>query len=276
VFIIGASGFIGNAVARAFQSSGYKVSGLVRSEDKAKQLRKQEIFPVIGNANDPSTWEHVAKSSDIIIEAMQDFTSAVVVQKAVIPLAKDKIVIYTSGVWVYGQTTTHVDENSPLNPAELVKSRPATEKLWTEGGGIVLRPGCVYGHEGSLTAMIFHSLKGEKAIIQGKDPHWVLVHVDDLAKAYVLAAEKGHALRGQVFNIISQVESIKEVVHEAAKIAGFKGEISFVEPADPFSVCLGLSQRHISAAKARAVLGWNPVQEPLLVGLEKYYRAATA
>jgi len=276
VFIIGASGYIGNAVARAFQSEGYKVFGLVRSEDKAKMLKKQEITPIVGNAGDPSTWEHVAKTVDVIIEAMQDYTSAVAVQKALIPLAKEKVVIYTSGVWVYGNTKEYVDESTPTpNPPELVKFRPATEKLWMDGGAIVLRPGCVYGHSGSLTGMLFHSLKGEKAVFQGKDPYWVLVHVDDLAKAYVLTARKGHTLRGQLFNIISQSESIKEVVHEAARIAGYKGEISFVEPADPLSFCIGLSQRHINASKARAVLGWNPVQAPLLVGIEKYYHAAT-
>lgn len=38
VFILGGTGFIGQGVARAFVRHGYEVSGLARSQDKAKVL----------------------------------------------------------------------------------------------------------------------------------------------------------------------------------------------------------------------------------------------
>jgi len=56
VLIFGATGFIGNAVAKEFQRKGYRVYGLVRTEDKAKILRKQEIIPVISKAQDTKVW----------------------------------------------------------------------------------------------------------------------------------------------------------------------------------------------------------------------------
>jgi len=284
VFVFGVSGYIGGAVARHFASRGYQVYGLVRTEEKAKVLRRQEIVPVLGKAQEPSGWIKEAEAADIIIEAMadyQDYTSGGIVQKVLIELAskhKDKTIIYTSGVWIYGETTEFADEKSPVNPPDLVKTRVATEKAYSDAGVIIVRPGCVYGHEGSLTGGIFQSLKAGKAEFSGREhgPYWATVHVDDLADAYLLVSQKGESLRGQTFNLVSQSESIGEVVHAAAKVAGFKGEIKFVEPKDPYSVCLALSQKHISGGKARTTLGWNPTHPPLLGAVEKYYHAATA
>ena len=48
VFISGASGLIGLAVAKAFRRRGYTVLGLVRSEEKAKALQREEIIPILG------------------------------------------------------------------------------------------------------------------------------------------------------------------------------------------------------------------------------------
>jgi NAD(P)-dependent dehydrogenase (short-subunit alcohol dehydrogenase family) len=51
VFIAGASGLIGLSVAKAFKRQGYIVYGLVRSEEKAKALLREEIIPVYGVIN---------------------------------------------------------------------------------------------------------------------------------------------------------------------------------------------------------------------------------
>jgi len=282
VFVIGGSGFIGNAVARAFVHSGYTVYALTRSEDKAKSLRKDEIIPIVGKAQEPKGWEHIASSVDIIVEALsdfQDYTSAATVQKVLLDILskhKNKIVIYTSGVWVCGNTTSPVDENTPTNPIDMVKSRPPFEKIYLDAGATVLRPGCVYGKQGSLFGMYFGQLKqgkGEFAGSANNEPYWAGVHVEDLADAYVRTVERGATLRGQVINLTSQPECVKTFLQNAAKILGFKGEIKFVEPKDPLSVALALSQRHISNAKAKLVLGWNPKFPSVSADTERYVRS---
>jgi len=282
VLIFGATGFIGNAVAKEFQRKGYRVYGLVRTEDKAKILRKQEIIPVIAKAQDTKVWEPIANKVNIIIEALadfQDYSTGPTVQKTLLEISskhKDKIIIYTSGVWVYGSTSETTDENSNVNPPDLVKSRPAFEKVYTESNAIVLRPGVVYGHEGSLTGSLFKNLKEGKGEFPGHAnnlPHWAAVHVDDLADAYVRAAERGASLRGQTINLVSHIETVSDVLQNIAKITGYKGEIKFVEPKDPFSICLALSQKHIVSKKAKILLDWNPKQTPLSVNTEKYFRS---
>jgi len=282
VFIFGASGFIGNAVARAFAVRGYNVTALVRTEEKAKLLRRQEITPLLGQAQDTKVWEAVAASSDIIIEAFidyQDPSSAVTVQKAILDILhkhKDKTVIYTSGVWVAGNTTARTDESSPLNPPDLVKGRPPAEKAYIDAGAIVLRPGCVYGHEGSLTGMLFGGLKAGKGEFPGfenNEPRWAMVHVDDLADAYVRTAERAHSLRGQSLFLITYTERVRDVLQSIAKLIGYNGIIKFVEPKDPFSLCLALSQKHLDNSKAKLLLDWNPKHSHLVADIERYYKA---
>ena len=65
---------------------------------------------------------------------------------------------------------------------------------------LVLRPGCVYGRAGGLTAPWFVSaLAGEVEIVGDGTNCWSTVHVTDLAAAYVLAGER--APGGEALNI---------------------------------------------------------------------------
>jgi len=279
VFVIGATGFIGNSVAAHFVSNGYNVHGLCRSEEKAKLLLNQEISPVIGKAQEPSTWEKVAESCDIIIESLSDFqdqTSCVTVQKVLLDILskhKHKTVIYTSGVWVYGATKGPTDENSVTNPVALVGGRVGIEQAYLKAGAIVLRPGCVYGRKGSLTGMWFGALTGGKGEFRGRkeDWYWSTVHVDDCGDVFVKAAQKG--VKGEIYNVVSQTENVNDILRDAAHVIGYKGAITIVDAADPFNEALALSQGHISSAKARLALGWIPKQAPIRIGIEKYIKS---
>jgi len=284
VFVLGATGIIGGAIAKAFQVKGYEVYGLTRTEQKAKELSKLEIHPVVGTVLDAAKWKDIAASCQIIIEAVSDHadqTTAPNLQKIIASIVKDtpKVVIYTSGVWVYGNTVDRVDENGPFNTPLLVSGRPALEKLYTDMGAIVLRPGCVYGAGGSLTAMWFKALKEGKGQFPGHPAHPPVIptiHHADVATAYVLAVEKASQIRGQTFTLVSQTESVDNCLHAAAHAIGYKGEIKFVAPQDPFSECLSLDQSRLSTQKIRNVLGWKPQQESFITGVNKYYNSFLA
>ena len=49
VFITGVAGYIGGSVATTLIKEGYTVSGLVRSEARARQVEPFGIEPVIGD-----------------------------------------------------------------------------------------------------------------------------------------------------------------------------------------------------------------------------------
>jgi len=282
VFILGASGFLGSHIAGAFTREGYQVTGLTRSEDKAKVLRAHEITPIIGKAQDTKVWEPLLESADIIIEALadfQDYTTAGTVQKVLVNFAQkhpNKHIIYTSGVWVYGSSSKLVDENDKPNPIPIVKTRPDLENAYLAAGVTVIRPGCVYGRQGSLTGMWFGSLLGGKNEFPGSGTHsWATVHVNDIADLYVKATQKRGISKGNLFNGVSQSEKVKDCLAAAARVVGFKGEIKFVAPTDLLSEALALDQ-FISSQKAKALLGWEPKQLPFTVGVEQYYHAFAA
>jgi len=279
VFIIGATGIIGLSIAKRFQQEGWKVFALARTEDKANFLKKNEITPILSKANDTKAWESVAASCSVIVEAMadyQDHSTAVTVSACLTGLAKDKskTVIYTSGVWVYGDTKhVCVDENDQLHPIAAIGNRVDIEKAYLAAGAVVTRPGCLYGKGGSLTGMMIKSIEDGKATFTGTGNHsWPMVHHDDLADGYYRIALKGNAVHGHVFNFASHTTSVRQMVETVARITNYKGEIKFVAPSDPFGEALGLNQ-HVSSNKARHMLGWSPKQLSFVDNAETFYNA---
>jgi len=280
VLVLGSTGLIGFAVATAFSRQGYQVYGVTRQEDKAKTLlARNEIIPIIGKAQDTTVWLKYAEKADIIIEALSDYqdqTTGPTVAAALIKLMhehKQKIVIYTSGVWVAGPSNSNIVESQPENPIKIVAWRPAVEKLYRDAGGIVLRPGFVYGRSSALLGSVFFKglSEGKTTTLPGNGSNcWALVHVDDCADAYVLAVQK--AARGEIFNLVSHSERISEIVEAAAKHIGFTGAINYVTGQDPFSEALALHQR-FNCVKAKTLLGWNPKKGPVTPDVAVYYDA---
>jgi nucleoside-diphosphate-sugar epimerase len=129
--------------------------------------------------------------------------------------------------------------------------------------GLVLRPGCVYGYGGSLTAAWFAGAAAGKLEVVGDGSNrWAMVHADDLADAYVRAIESGTA--GEVFNVTDRSRApLRRLVVAAAKAAGFEGPIRWIPPEEAkktmgdFASALAFDQ-HVDARKAVSRLGWQP------------------
>lgn len=155
VFVTGATGYVGSAVAQALLAVGNRVSGLARSAEAARKLDEAGIDPVRGSLTDAAVISEAARSAGAVIHtATTNDASA----PAADGLALDAILaglngtnkpfLYTSGIWVIGDTHgAFADETTPLNPTPLVAWRPAHERrvLAEAGHGIVIRPGVVYG-----------------------------------------------------------------------------------------------------------------------------------
>jgi len=292
VFVTGATGFIGFAVAAALRRAGYRVRGLARSETKARRLLQHEIEPVIGDLADPKTYLDVASECALLVHTGFDYSANGVAKDrtAIDTLleagrrgAKPKTFIFTSGVWVYGDTGDRmVDETTPPNPPKLVAWRPAHEQIVLQAGGVrglVIRPGDVYGGPGGLTGQWFAGpTTGSPPLVVGDGRNRVpMVHVDDLADAYVRVATSG--LAAEIFNVNDQSRfTVLEMATAAARAAGYQGEVRptpLVEARKTlgdFADALALSQ-HIDARKVVRLLGWHPSHEGFLDEADVHYRA---
>ena len=60
IFVTGATGFIGFAVATNLARAGHKVYGLARSAEKAQRLSAAEVLPVTGDMSRPETYLEAA------------------------------------------------------------------------------------------------------------------------------------------------------------------------------------------------------------------------
>ncbi|MGZ5430313.1 MAG: NAD-dependent epimerase/dehydratase family protein [Thermoanaerobaculia bacterium] len=290
IFVTGATGHVGFRIAHAFRRAGHHVSGLTRSEEGAKRLDRHEIRPVVGSLQDPGSWKG-AQDASVLVHAASDSKGDMwavdrAAVEALLALAKrgaaPKILLYTSGVWVYGSTDGSVaDETTPLAPLPMSLPRVEIEKRVLSAAGIkgiVMRPGCVYGYGGSLTAMWFAgAAKGALEVVGDGHNRWATVHADDCADAYVRAASSG--LSGEIFNVTDRSRApVRRLVTAAARAAAFEGEIHWLPLEDArkkmggFADALALDQ-HVDSRKAVACLGWQPTHGGFEDEVETYYAA---
>jgi nucleoside-diphosphate-sugar epimerase len=291
IFVTGATGFIGGAVAVALRRAGHDVRGLVRSPEKAARLRRYEIEPVVGDMTHPGSYHEALDECAVLVHAAADHAAGVVdPDRAVIDTflaaggrgARPKTIIYTSGVWIYGDTGGRlVDETTPLAPVPMVSWRPEHERLVLESPGVrgnVVRPGCVYGLAGSLTARWFETAEGGEAEVVGDGANrWAMVHVHDLADAYVRLAESGCA--GEIFNVTDRSRAtVREMAEAAARAAGRPDAVRLV-PLEEAARTLGdlatslVLDQHVDSRKAVSRLGWQPRHGGFVDGAETYYAA---
>jgi len=270
VLVLGATGYIGNGVARAFRRAGHQVYGLCRSAEKARLLARDEIHPVVGDAAKPDTWRDVASSCACIVSAVTfDEQLIKTIMASVEEIAKKRklIFIHTSGVWALGNDDSTIKvELSSLNPPPIVAARPAIDEAILRNKhyyGIVLSPGVVYGRDGGsiLGPMVFAAIKSGHVALPGSErTRWPMVHVDDLGEAYVAAAERGELIHGQSFLLVNAVtESLGDVLHSVCTAMNSNAKISFVPANNPFFDALSMTIL-VSSRKAETLLGWRPRQ----------------
>lgn len=297
VFVTGASGFIGSAVAQAFARASHDVVGLARTEDKARALGRHEVRAIVGTLEAPAAWREHAERADALVHCAAmprafelDRSAARELISAARTSGAPRVLVYTSGVWVYGDTRgARVDETTPRNPLALVTERVASEDIVLGASAgtlrtLVLRPGCVYGGSGSLTASWFESATKEGAarIVGDGRNRWAMVHRDDLADLYVRAAESQH---GGVFNATDETRaSVRECAEAASRAAGADGRVAST-PLDEARAKLGAFadalavDQHVSSERAAQLLGWKPRHAGFVAGVERYgaaWRASAA
>lgn len=279
IFLTGATGYIGSAVARRLLREGHSVWGLARVGAKAERLRADGMNLVLGDLRKPQTYLLVAGRCDAIVHAGFEFgeraaeTDRIAVQalaEAARAGGRGRLLVYTSGVWVLGpKGTAPADESFPAAPPEVVAWRPEHERLAlaAAGGGVsavVVRPGCVYGEHGGLYGAMYKSLFDERVIrVLGDGGNaWASVYLDDLADLYRLILEKRperavyHAVDGSADPVAAVADAFVDAAGggEVRKVPLERARREMGALAD----ALAMDQR-VSAEKARRELGWNPL-----------------
>ena len=69
IFITGANGFIGGAVASALIADGHTVRGLVRSQAKGDAVAACGVEAVVGSLDDAALLQAEARAADAVVNA---------------------------------------------------------------------------------------------------------------------------------------------------------------------------------------------------------------
>lgn len=292
ILITGASGYIGNSVAKACQQRGHTVYGLVRSEKAAKALLQNEIIPVKGDLKNPKTYSKVLESVETVIHCALEISPEGIACEAktldlyiktALAAHLPRTIVYTSGVWVYGNTgAAIIDESFPLNPVPMVKWRLDHENKVMQASSsllrtVIIRPGLVYGGSGGLTSLWFNSGKNGTVTMVGEgNTHWGMIHVQDLAHAYALAVEQEH--NKLILNITDGTRfTVKEMA--SAVTTATKSKLKALSPKEaaaqfdkPMAEAL-LTDQQFSNERAKRILGWQPYHTSFISNADIYYQA---
>ena len=281
VFVGGATGYIGSAVARSLRKRGHTVLGSARNEAAAAKLKAAGVEPVQADLADAPSFGRAARSADASIQvaSTSDAHSPEYEPKAAAAILEatagtSRPFILTSGIWVYGPTGDRpATEATPVRPIPMVTWRPAVEQavLRAPGNrGIVIRPGLVHGRGGGIPAMWVDAAKSQKkvAIPGNGKARWSPVHVDDVGELYALALEKATA--GGLYNCTSgEVMTLGDIGRTIARRHGAEYLPWPLEEArkamGPFADAIDLDQ--VIESPAALALGWKPTSPTLAVDL---------
>ncbi|KAL7279170.1 hypothetical protein ACG7TL_007010 [Trametes sanguinea] len=227
-----------------------------------------EVIPVVANVDETAEYLSLVASVDAVIDAvggtnlstLSQFlldATADAVQAHRSPSAPKLTYIHTSGTWVHGENRSDVvGDTSPLRdtPA-LVTWRPAQEQRVITNpllNGIVIRPALLYGKPGGRLA---------------------LIHCDDLAELYLLAAEKAAIAGGKIFDAANDVnESTDAFLQRLVEVSGGTKPYAYTEPTNEFEAALNTTTI-IRPYLGRALLGWQARKAGLLDHMHIYYNA---
>ncbi len=288
IFVTGASGYLGSAIASRLARAGHEVYGLTRRKRAAEGLARLGLKPVIGDLSSPASFVGVLKNCDAVVHAAVDSKAwaardqaALEVFRAAAQDGRVRRLLYTSGVWVHGDTGGKiVDESATLDPAELVRWRVTHEEVALdladdEVAVVVFRPAIVYGESRGIIGGLFEEARAKRTVTIPGDgaQHWELVHRDDLAEAYHLALE--YARGGERYILTDEAHLSAAAIGAAiARVTGARLEhldrTAVVKELGAYGQALLLSQQ-VTAARARRELGWVPRHTSLVGGIEPLY-----
>lgn len=283
VLLLGGTGLIGSAIADDLIRHGYRVLALARSETSARTLAEKGAEPVAGDLRAPEGWVGSVSEVDAVIQVAGTFTDDMaLVDRTVVEALVDAAarrperlrVLHTGGCWDYGATGDAVaDDATPYNPIEPFD-------LFVENGdrllaapgidGVIVHPAMVYHRDGgAIDDYLEDARAGRRLEIWGApETRWPVVHREDLATAYRLVLEAGTP--GTSYNVAAEEGVVVgQIAAAVARRFGLTSEPVVRSVADLvaehgiWAIGPTLDQQ-MSAPRARAELGWKPVNTDIL------------
>ncbi len=230
IFVTGATGFIGSRVVSTLLARGHQVTGLVRSEEAARQLTDKGATAQRGTLEDPQAWVAGIEQCDAVIHTAFDHDFSRFVENC----EKERRVIRAIGSVLQGSqrpllitSGTGMGDNgdgqpalekyfNPAHPNPRVASELEGNQLLDSGIDVrVVRLSQVHNTERQGLISYYISLaleKGVAAYIDEGENAWCAAHVDDVAELYVKVLEQGK--RGERYHAVAEESITSRLIAE--------------------------------------------------------------
>jgi nucleoside-diphosphate-sugar epimerase len=287
IFIAGATGVLGRRLIAQFRTHGHAVIGLSRSEKNDSTIRSLGREPRAGDLFDSDSLARAAEGSEVVIHAAtaiptgsrtrpedwkmndrirRDGTGALAAAVAKIGVG---LFLVQSITWIVRPADESAfDEDSPYTSDPLIQSALDMERIARDAGEArgfrvaILRGGWFHSADSAHTRAFGQMLAARKMPIIGKgDGVWSFIHVDDFARAFVVAAEAG---KPGVWHVTDN-----EPVKSGDYLRAFARRIDAPDPRHPpawraklaagsYAVKFLTSSTRTSNARFRRDFGWDP------------------
>ncbi|AHF78121.1 Putative NAD-dependent epimerase\dehydratase [Sodalis praecaptivus] len=279
VFVTGASGWVGSAVVQELIGAGHRVTGQVRSDEKAATLTATGAQALRATLDDLDALHEAAAAADAVIHTAfnHDFSRFVASceqdRLAIETLGSalagtDRPLLVTTGLSGLPRGATEYDRPNPVAPR---KSEAAARALADRGvhAAVVRLASSVHGLGDHGFVAILTRLAREKGISAWLDNGqncWSGVHRLDAARVYRLALEQG--VTEPVYHAVADEEVPFRLI--AAAVGRRLGLPAGSREREHFGWFAGMAGTDMAAssARTRALLGWKPTGPSLLTELD--------
>ncbi len=258
--VIAGCGYLGEAAAGFFLSSGWRVCGLCASLESAQRLETAPFPVMVKDISQPLTAEKEWLSPDLLIHCAssgrggEDAYRAVYLEglKNLIAAYAPKRTIFTGSTSVYAEVDgSWVAEDSQANPDRATgRILLEAEAVALDAGGTVARLSGIYGPGRSV---LLRKYLDRSAMLEGGGMRWInQTHRDDAARALLVLAD---APAG-IYNVSDNTPATqREVYGWIACHLG--GSLPPEGPADTGRK-RGWTSKRVDNAKLRQI-GWSPM-----------------
>lgn len=241
--VTGATGFVGSAVAKRLKQAGYDIRALVRDPSKLQAVGLEDVETTTGDITDKHAVAKACEGCDIAFSIAGTFREPdlsdtryrevnVDAVRYILEGAKAagiKRVVHCSTVGIHGDIKgLPANEESPIVPDGIYEdTKSEGDRTAREYGNelglevVVLRPSPIYGPGDTRLLKLFKLANKDPMIMLGDGKAgYHLVHIDDLAEAF-LSAGKANDAAGEAF-IIGGPErpSLNEMITTLRKVLG--------------------------------------------------------
>jgi dihydroflavonol-4-reductase len=256
-FVTGATGFIGGRLARKLVARGDEVVALVRSPDKAPELRELGCELVAGDLSSAEAIKRGIEGCDAVFHVAAVYKVGIpkseraamheanvggterVLDAAI--EAGVKRIVYVSTVGVFGNTrgqivdeTYNRDGVEFLSVYEETKYRAhqlALDRIEQGAPIVIVQPGGVYGpgDHSEIGNIIDQVRSGKLRMLMFAGLGFNLVHVDDVAEGILLAHDRGKV--GESYVLGGEIATMGTLIEKVAKLSGRKAPKRELPPA---------------------------------------------